>query len=83
MRVKIWVREGWMNINPEKAPRESRQLDSFLFYNNAPKCFLKGQGGWYKITKRNTLIFVSRTLYLLSFNEWLEIALNDNYVSPK
>jgi hypothetical protein len=80
MITRIFHRERFINVNPNEAPSDTRQLDSFLCYNCARKCFLKGEGGWYKITAGGVK-FVSRTLYLLSLKEWLEIALDDNFIS--
>lgn len=79
--TKIWWRDGWCNVKPDKSPIDTRQLDSFLIYNHAAKCFMKGQGGWYKITKENSLLYVCRALYLLSFKDWLEIAKNDYFIA--
>lgn len=78
--TKIWWRDKYRNVNPEKPPVETRQLDSFLTYNKAAKCFLKGQGGWYKLTKEGELLFVTRALYLLSLKEWLRIAKDDYFI---
>lgn len=68
--TKIWVRNNWKNINPDNAPRELRELDSFLAFNSTAKCILKGQGGYYRI-KDGILHFISRTLSSLSFKDWL------------
>lgn len=81
IETRIWVRNNYRNVDPDRAPSSTRELDSFLWYNNAPKCFLKGQGGWYKITKDNRLLFVNRVLYTMSFKEWLDVALNDNFIA--
>lgn len=79
--TKIWVRNRYRNVNPEKAPKETRELDSFLYYNDAAKCFMKGQGGWYKFTREGSLLFVARALYLLSLKEWLRIAKDDSFIA--
>jgi hypothetical protein len=81
METRIWVRNGYKEINPELAPTASRELDSFLWTNNAPKCFLRGQGGWYKITKENRVLFVNRVLYTMSYQEWLKIAIDDKFTA--
>ena len=81
VETKIMVRGSYRTIKPSEPPRESRELDSFLYSNNAPKCFLKGQGGWYKITRESTLLFVSRTLYLLPLIDWLSIAKDDYFIA--
>jgi len=67
-------------IHLDKAPKDVRELDGFLVWNLAPKCFMKGEGGWYKITKKGELCFVVRALYLLSFKEWYDIAMNDKFL---
>lgn len=79
METKIWVRDNYRNVNPDYPPKETRELDSFLVKNNASKCFFKGQGGWYKQTKKGEFLFVAKALYLLSLKEWLDIALDDNF----
>jgi len=81
MITKVFHRDRYVNVNPKKPPTDARILDSFLIYNNANKCFIRAVGGWYKITKACGMIFVSRTLYLLSLEEWLEIAKNDKFIS--
>ena len=81
LTTKIFVRERYIYINPDIAPKEFRELDSFLFYNSAPKNILRAQGGYYRLTKQNSLLFVARKLDLLSFKEWLEVSLNDNFIS--
>lgn len=77
----IWRGSFNHKVNPDKPPKDTRELDSFLFFNDAAKCFLKGQGGWYKLTRDNKLLYVCRTLYLLSLKEWLEIAKNENFIA--
>jgi len=79
--TRIWHRDKYINVHPEKPPSDTRQLDSFLFYNDAAKCFMKGQGGWYKITKQGSILYVCRALYLMSLKEWLEVAKNDNFIA--
>jgi len=81
IRNKIWVRDRWRNVKPDNPPKETRELDSFLYFNDAAKCFLKTQGGWYKLTREGSLLFVSRALYLLSLKEWLKIAKNDSFIA--
>jgi hypothetical protein len=81
VRTKIWVRDKWRNVNADNPPKETRELDSFLYFNDSPKCFLKTQGGWYKLTREGSLLFVARALYLLSFKEWLAIAQNDYFIA--
>lgn len=67
-------------VDPEKPPKDIRELDSFLVANNAPKCIVRAEGGWYKISK-NGLEFIGRTLYLFPLKEFLDIALNDKFVA--
>lgn len=81
MTTRIWVRDKYRKVDPDKPPKESRELDSFLFYNDAAKCFMKGQGGWYKISREGSILFVVRALYLLPLKEWCEIAKNDNFIA--
>lgn len=79
LNTRIWWRNRFINVNTDKAPTDERQLISFLRYNSAPACFVKTGNAWRKVTKEGQLIEVSRTLYLLSFKEWLKIALDDSF----
>lgn len=79
MITRIFYRDRYRTIIPTKSPKDTRELISFLYYNNVPMCFVKGVGGWYKISKTGIFMYVCRTLYLLSFEEWLSIALNNNF----
>jgi len=73
--TKIYVNNGYRNVNPEHSPVSNRVLRSFLIYNNAPDCFVKTSNKWYKMSKNGRLTFVCRTLNDLSLKEWLEEAL--------
>lgn len=79
--TKIWWRDKYINVDPNNPPKDERQLISFLRYNDAPACFVKTGNSWRKVTKQGSLLNVSRTLYLLPLKEWLEIALNDNFIA--
>lgn len=81
MVTKIFVRGAYRKVNPKRAPREVRELDSFLVYNSSSKNILRGQGGYYRLSRENSLLFVARNLSLLSFEEWLEVSLNDNFIA--
>lgn len=81
MVTRIWWRDKFINIDPSKPPKDERQLISFLRYNNAPACFVKTGNSWRKVTKTGGLLNVCRALYLMSFEEWLEVALNDNFIA--
>lgn len=80
VHTRIWWRDHFINVNPNKAPADERQLISFLRYNNAPACFVRTGNAWRKITKEGTLIYVTRALYLLSFKDWLRIANDDCFI---
>jgi len=77
MTTRIYVKNSWRNIDPNKPPASSRELDSFLFYNNAPKCFVKTNGYWFKVRQDGVMEKVSRVLYTLPLKDWLKIA-NEN-----
>lgn len=80
--IRTPYRDNWHHkVHIDRPPKETRELDGFLWVNGAAKCFMKGQGGWYKVTRDGRLLFVSRTLYLLSLKEWLEIALDDDFIA--
>lgn len=81
LETRIPYRGKLVNVNPEKPPVDTRQLRGFLLWNGARDCFMKGQGGWYRVGTDGQILFVSRVLYLLSLKEWLEIALNDNFIA--
>ena len=76
-----------VNINTvdwDRAPRSSKELDSFLVQTGQVKCFVKGVGGWYKIQEVDgvaCLLYVNRTLYTVSFRDWLEVVKNDKFSS--
>lgn len=81
MITKVPYRGKLINVKPDNPPKDTRQLRGFLLWNNARDCFMKGQGGWYRIGIDGQILFVSRTLYLLSLKEWLSIALNDDFIA--
>lgn len=84
-RLRIVTRIPWrgnlVNVNYNRPPHDTRQLRGFLLWNNARDCFMRGEGGWYRLGKDGSINFVCRTLYLLSLKEWLEIALNDKFIA--
>jgi hypothetical protein len=80
MVTRIWWRDKYINVKPENPPKDERQLISFLRYNNAAVCFVKTGNAWRKITKDGRLLKVARALYLLSLEEWLDIAKNDKFI---
>jgi hypothetical protein len=77
MITNIYYRNNYINVNVDKPPKDLRQLRAFLLANNTRDCFLKSQGGYYKLELDNKLYFISRVLYLLTLKDWLEIAKND------
>lgn len=81
MITKIFVRDKFRTVKPEHYPKEIRELDSFLVYNKSDKNIIKAQGGYYRVSRQGGLAFIVRALYLLSFKEWLEISLNDNFIA--
>jgi hypothetical protein len=81
MITRIYHRDRFVEVKLNEPPLDARMLDSFLLYNKSNICFVRAVGGWYKITRECGLQFVSRTLYLLSLEEWLAIANNDKFIS--
>lgn len=85
MKTKVWVRNGYRNIDHERPPRESRELDAFIFEIAGFKPFVKLNGkGWYKMHCNEQehvtgMLFVTRTLASLSLGEWLNIALDNKF----
>lgn len=57
-------------------PSTIRELNQYVGYN----IFFKGDGGYYK-RQNGVMLYVVRALYLLSFDEWLEIAKNESFIS--
>lgn len=79
--TKVPHRGKMINVKPERPPTDTRQLRGFLLWNHARDCFMRGEGGWYRLGTDGSINFVARALYLLSLKEWLEIALNDNFIA--
>jgi len=80
METKIIYRGSYHNVNSSLPPKDSKELDSFLLFNKAPRCFLKTGGKWFKITKDGKLLAVCRTLKHLSLSEWLGIAKDTQFI---
>lgn len=78
--TRIFHRDKFKEIDPDKAPSDLQELDGFLSANKAPKCFAKSVGGWYKM-QHGRMLYVNRVLYTMSFKDWLEVALNKNFTS--
>lgn len=81
LRNTIWYKGRKRTVDFDKPPKDSRELNSFIYWNGGARCFVKQSGGWYKITKDNNFLYVERALYLLSLKEWLEVALNNNFTA--
>lgn len=81
IETKIPWRGKLVKVNSDVAPKDTRQLRGFLLWNGARDCFMKGEGGWYRIGIDGQILFVSRTLYKLSLKEWLTIALDDDFIA--
>lgn len=80
-KVLTWIRGKRKWLDPNEPPKEVRELDMFVWQHIGSKPFVKVQGGWYKVTRHGQLLFVARTLYLLTLQEWLDIAKNDNFIA--
>jgi hypothetical protein len=78
MVSRIFSNDKYHIIDPDKAPLTLRELDGFLAANTTAKCFLKSIDGWYKL-QGGKILFVNRTLYTMSFKDWLEVAKNNNF----
>ena len=79
--MKILKSGKLISINPDTAPPTIKHLDAFLLHHNISRCFIKAQGGWYKLQEPNQMLFVNRVLYTMSYNEWLAVAKNNNFTS--
>jgi hypothetical protein len=77
--TKIWYRGGWCNVNLDKAPKDYRQLRSFLLHNMVnPIRVSKADNEWWYLTESGIFKHVARTLYQLSLSEWLLTILKFN-----
>lgn len=79
--TRIFYRDAYRNVDPEKPPKDTRQLRAFLIANGARDCFLKGEGGWYKLGTDGSLKFFSRALYLYSLEDFLKAAKDDSFIA--
>ena len=81
MKTRIIANDKIINVNPFNTPKTLNQLNGFLRANNGNSCFVRMYGEWFKVTRENTFKKVARTLSHLTFEEWLSISLNDNFIS--
>lgn len=81
METRIFWRGRYTNVNPTLPPKDERQLISFLRYNNARACFVKSDNAWRKVTVDGCLLYVSRTLYTMSLEEWLNVSVDDGFTA--
>lgn len=82
--ILTWIRGKRKWLHPDDPPKEIRELDMFTYQLANCKCFIKLQGGWYKVTRDGKALFVARTLQDFALKEWLEIAQNDEFIAnPK
>lgn len=79
MKSKIVYNGKFLNVNPLRSPKDSQQLDNFLRTNNGNRCFVRMHGNWFKVTREGKFIRVAKTLGHLTFQEWLEISIDDNF----
>lgn len=68
-------------LEDTRPPTSSKELDMYLRAVDAPTCFMKKAGGWYKRTRQGTYEWVSRVLYKHTLKEWANIAQNDKFTS--
>lgn len=73
METKIWIGKGYKTIKPEDWVSTTRRLTSFCNYNCMRNALFKSQGGWYWLRKDGILEFVSRTLYLITFDQLFKL----------
>lgn len=62
-----------------KRPRTFKELNMFLILKLAPTCFIKQNGNIYKLLPDTTFVFVCRNLDQLTFGEYLNLSLNNNF----
>ena len=68
MITHIYVKNGYVNIDPEDFVGSCRRLRSFCLHNNLPDVVFKSQGGWYILTPKGDLVLLTRTLNSLTFS---------------
>jgi hypothetical protein len=60
-------------VKPEDPVLTTKNITSFACSNGLRNCIFRSQGGWYKLGMDGILVFVCRTLYLISFEELYHI----------
>ena len=84
-RVKVLHNDKYRTFKLSSSPRCSKELNSVLRYFNAPLCFARLESRWYKLSKnrqdKTVTLYVAKALYLLTFQEWVDIALNESYTA--
>lgn len=75
-----WIRGKRKYLDLDKPPKEIRELDMATYHLASCKCFIRLQGGWYKVTRDGKALFVTRTLQDLTMREWVAIAKNDQFI---
>lgn len=73
MNTNIWINGRFTDIDPKQAVKTTRNITSFCVSNNLRDCLFKSQGGWYKLERDGIMVFVTRTLYLISFEDLYSI----------
>ena len=69
METTIWLNGSYRNVKPTDTVNTSRAVESFCNYNRLRKCLVRQQGGWYKLELNGILTFVTRALYLITFEQ--------------
>ena len=69
METRIWFSGSWRNIKPTDPIPSTKAMHSFCTFNGIPDALFKTQGGWYLLQKDNTLKFIERTLYNITFED--------------
>jgi hypothetical protein len=69
MELTIFLRGRYVTIKPEDPVNTTRAITSFCCHNQLRDCLFKSQGGWYKLTLDGKLQFITRALYLISFQD--------------
>ena len=70
---KIWKQGRFTVVKPYSPVETTRNVTAFCYANSLRDCLFKSQGGWYKLQTDGKLVFVERTLYLITFEQLYNI----------
>jgi len=66
---EIWRQGRFTTVKPTDVVKTTKNIQAFCCANSLRNCLFKSQGGWYKLQTDGKLVFVERTLYLITFEQ--------------